>query len=317
MVKLSIIVCTYNRSALLERCLLSLIVAQQKRPFELLVIDNNSTDDTATVIQRLAARAQQADIALRWFNEPEQGLSAARNRGFHEAAGAFVAYLDDDAFVDQHWIERALEMIHGLEPDVLLLGAKVTPEPGFAAPEWMPDALVRKPPADLDERFVVADQARSLIAGSNMIFRKHALERLGGFDPQLGRIADRQRAAEETELFYRLERIGRMRYTPRLVVFHPAVITDLTVGKVLERGWYAGLTEPRKRLASKRSGLRMIDVLCWANSARYLLLAALLVLRWGGVRRKPVVEALFNAAQMAGLFVGNLRAVPSRLSPRK
>ncbi|MFH1754161.1 MAG: glycosyltransferase family A protein, partial [Candidatus Latescibacterota bacterium] len=105
MVKLSVIVCTYNRSPLLVSCLDSLV--NQTLPvtnFEIVLVNNNSTDDTQAIAERYAGGHGN----IRVINELKQGLSHARNRGWQEAKGKYVAYIDDDAKTLSDWAGRVV-----------------------------------------------------------------------------------------------------------------------------------------------------------------------------------------------------------------
>jgi glycosyltransferase involved in cell wall biosynthesis len=95
---LSVVICTYNRAELLERALNSLLNSPREasESWELLVIDNNSTDMTKEVVSSYEAR---------YILEPNQGIAYARNRGYMEAKGTYVAYIDDDAYVDSGWLD--------------------------------------------------------------------------------------------------------------------------------------------------------------------------------------------------------------------
>lgn len=96
--QLSIIVCTCNRAAFLQRCLDALIAQSvPETAYEVLVVDNNSTDETASVVARMLPRHPH----LRYVREEHQGLSYARNRGMRETASPWVAYVDDDGRFSQ------------------------------------------------------------------------------------------------------------------------------------------------------------------------------------------------------------------------
>src|SRR5881296_1050143 len=98
---LTVLVCTHNRADLLRGALESL----EPTRFEVLVVDNASTDATPAVVAECAARAK---IEIRCARETELGLDAARNRGLREAAGEFVAFLDDDARARHDWAAEIL-----------------------------------------------------------------------------------------------------------------------------------------------------------------------------------------------------------------
>ena len=101
---LSVIICTYNREKYI-RPLLESVVANTlaKDQYEIVLVDNNCTDNTRLVCEQFAA--DHTDVAFRYVEEPEQGLSAARNKGIQEAQGDIIVYVDDDALVDDHYLK--------------------------------------------------------------------------------------------------------------------------------------------------------------------------------------------------------------------
>jgi glycosyltransferase involved in cell wall biosynthesis len=105
--ELTILVCTHNRAELLSGVLESLGNQSLGRErFEVIVVDNASTDDTPAVADRCA---KQGKLQARYVREPELGLDAARNRGIREARGEIVAFLDDDARARYDWAEAVLD----------------------------------------------------------------------------------------------------------------------------------------------------------------------------------------------------------------
>jgi len=128
----SVVICTLNRAALLKTALESL--AEQTAPpgsFEVLVVDNGSTDDTAQV-----ADGFRKVLNLTCVREGRTGLSHARNRGYLGAHGAYVAYLDDDATARPDWVEGILAAVQRENPDVL--GGPVIPVFAAGRPAWFP-----------------------------------------------------------------------------------------------------------------------------------------------------------------------------------
>src|SRR5574341_2283004 len=100
---ISVIVCTYNRSRILKRMLKSFFLQDCRDAinYELIVVDNNSTDDTRTVVSEF-----MHSPTVRYVFEGKQGLSVARNRGVAESNGEFVSFLDDDVIVDKTWLKK-------------------------------------------------------------------------------------------------------------------------------------------------------------------------------------------------------------------
>lgn len=218
---LSVVICTYNRSASLRGTLASLnactLPSPEEATVELVVVDNNSSDDTA---QACADFATVARMPFRWVVETEQGLSFARNRGIREVAGAVVIFTDDDILVNREWLLVYAQEFAGGGADCVF--GRIHPEWRGRRPAWFSDAL--KPAYALldygDDRFVVTSRAFEFY-GANFAVRKRALEQLGGFDVRLGRTKGKLYIGEETRLFLELRRTGAtIIYNPAIEVLH-------------------------------------------------------------------------------------------------
>jgi glycosyltransferase involved in cell wall biosynthesis len=224
MIEATVLVCTRNRGGELARALDVLGAHATTAPWELLVVDNASTDDTCAVARRFAARhPDRVRVAV----EPTLGLSAARDCGVRLARGEIVVFLDDDAEPLPGWLDAYLEALR--EPGVLAAGGPVEPLFSGPLPVW------------LGARFLpylsVWDRGREphdlayneLPRGTNMAFRREAFELVGGFDRRLGRSGRSLRSCEETELGLRLERCGgRIVYVPGAGVRHRVDASRLT-----------------------------------------------------------------------------------------
>src|SRR5688572_20182007 len=122
--RISAVVCTYNRSDRMAAAVRSLLVQTlPSTDYEVLVVDNCSTDDTAAVVDRL----RQGAPNLRYEHEPTLGLNPARNRGWQAARAPHVAYLDDDAIADPGWLAAILEVFETVRPTPAAVGGKIEP----------------------------------------------------------------------------------------------------------------------------------------------------------------------------------------------
>jgi glycosyltransferase involved in cell wall biosynthesis len=182
----SVIVCTNNRAALLERSILSLLGCERDQPFEILVVDNASTDDTPAVVERLAG--EHPDSQLRYVLEPRLGLHHARHAGARAAHADLLLYTDDDVEVDPRWVSAYVRAFGG-HPDMLVAGGPAIPGWETEPPRWvaelyasdwfcLPLALIDRGPQFL------LDSAGHFF-GVNMAVRAEALRRFGGFRPEL------------------------------------------------------------------------------------------------------------------------------------
>ena len=134
MLKYSIVIATYNRAADLRETLKSLAGLEPDGSWEVIVVDNNSPDDTPGVVQAATA---SFPVPLRYFFEREQGRSPALNCGVRAAAGSIVVTTDDDVRVPSDWLNRAAEGLERLGCDYV--GGRVLPIWGGPRPAWLPD----------------------------------------------------------------------------------------------------------------------------------------------------------------------------------
>ncbi len=213
---ISIVVCTYNRAALLRGMLRSFFAQSDLDAidYELIVVDNNSTDETAAVAAEFAQGR-----ALRIVGEKEQGLSHARNRGIREARGEYVAFLDDDVEVDDGWLKALSRCIEEETPDAA--GGMIHLIFDAEAPDWFGPKF-RETMGQLNlgsERREVGQEER--LNGGNLAIRVETLKRYEGFSGALGRAGGNLLAGEETALLRRIQDGGgRLVYDPAFSVGH-------------------------------------------------------------------------------------------------
>ncbi len=229
MIRLSLIIATYNRARPLLEALES-VVAQDAPPalWECVVVNNNSQDDTEARFADFAAR--HPAFALRMVREPRQGLSHARNCGIAAARGEYLAIIDDDERINPGFVAAYIRFFD-THPDAVAAGGRIIPEYPAGRPAWM-SRYVERPvanPLDLGDRVRLFPAGR-IPGGGNMALRRTAVERYGGFDPALGRVGGRLIGGEESDLFARLARAGeRCWYVPDAVMWHiipPEKLTD-------------------------------------------------------------------------------------------
>ena len=132
---ISAIICTYNREKYITECLEHLRIACQNKMLEVLVVDNNSTDSSASLIKGYLD--SHPDFPGRYILETKQGLSHARNRGIKEAKGDILVFLDDDSMVAPDYLEQLLKAMDS-HPDAGAFGGRITPlfEDG-KTPRWL------------------------------------------------------------------------------------------------------------------------------------------------------------------------------------
>jgi glycosyltransferase involved in cell wall biosynthesis len=225
---ISVIVCTYNRCERLRSALGSL--AQLRAPsdisWELIVVDNNCTDETAEAIKTFAANSR---ICVRYVFEAQQGLSYARNAGIKAARGDIVAFTDDDVTVHPRWLCELQKTFD--EYDCLGVGGKIVPVWNGQEPSW----LRRDGPFAFRSGVIVSfdqgEEAQELTispVGANMAYKKVGFEEHGFFRTDLGKIGKDSMLGEEVEFCMRLFRAGRrVVYAPKAIVYHPVELSKL------------------------------------------------------------------------------------------
>lgn len=216
---ISICICTYNRSEILAYCLNSLILMDDPRPehdVEIIVVDNNSNDDTRTVVTNLISRCP---FKLRYVFEEQQGISAARNRAIREATGTYCAFLDDECIVDRNWLSVAIGDIIQFNPSIIggpYYGAFL---PGDH-PKWFKVEYGDAP--FITQRYGKGFQEKFRASSGNMFVRRDVFENVL-FDVTMGPKGDQLKIGEETDLqerFLRDHRSESIFYDPELIVHH-------------------------------------------------------------------------------------------------
>jgi glycosyltransferase involved in cell wall biosynthesis len=230
---LSIVLCTFNRAPLLARALAALVAAASDAA-ELVVVDNNSTDDTADVVKQFS----DGRLTVRLVHEPKQGLSLARNTGICAAKGELIAFTDDDVVVDREWIAS---LQHAFErfPDAAWIGGKVLPIWPAPPPRWLTAA--RWAPLALvdygDRAFVIGPDRPLCIVGANLAVRRAALDVTGLFAASVQRVGAGAGTTEDHELQLRLMNAGFTgAYDPAVVVHAPVDSGRMT--KAFHRKWH-------------------------------------------------------------------------------
>jgi glycosyltransferase involved in cell wall biosynthesis len=237
MPNISVIICAYNRSQSVAELLDCLLVQESDSPFEVMVVDNNSKDNTREVVESYIPRFGSR---LRYFFEPRQGKSFALNSGIRESRGEILAFLDDDCLVKPDYVNQINKVFeeHGTNMD--FYGGKIDAHwVGGSCPPWLSEIISDQTEySKNDERYwrrvffrgplAILDYGKSsfpvdstqenyksfLFYGPNMGVRKSALEKIGGY--ALDRVI-----TQDTEVCLRLIQ-SRMKgvYVPSVVVEH-------------------------------------------------------------------------------------------------
>jgi glucosyl-dolichyl phosphate glucuronosyltransferase len=250
--KYSVVIATYDRAADLRETLASLAGLRPDGAWEVIVVDNNSTDTTRAVVEE-AARVFPAP--LRYVFEPAQGRSPALNAGIRQAHGSIIVTTDDDVRVEPDWLDRAGDALDRLGCDYV--GGRVLPIWGGPRPAWLPDhggkhwAVI----ALLDYGSQPIEFGARVPLGVNMAFRRAAFDRAGLLDPHTGRKAGTLLGQEVREWCIRARAAGvRGFYAPEMAVRH--IIPASRLNKRYFRRWFywRGIS---RALLYEKSGLDM------------------------------------------------------------
>jgi glycosyltransferase involved in cell wall biosynthesis len=224
----SVVICTHDRARHLGRALESVLL--QRAPdvdFEVVVVDNRSTDDTAAVV-----RSFGADV--RYVYEEQLGLCHARNRGWRSARGRWIAYLDDDAVASPGWLATIAETFAGAR-DCGVLGGKVEPIWEAPSPPWLSEGIARSLTIVdwTEEPRCLDDLEREWLVGANLAAPRAVLAEVGGFRPQLDRVGTRMLSGGDVFFQKEVTRRGwRCLYHPAMAVRH------LVPAERLEKAWF-------------------------------------------------------------------------------
>ncbi len=210
---ISVIICTYNRDKHIGRALKSLVNQDfDRRDYEIIVVDNNSTDQTADIIHNF--KKSHPDFNITIAREEKQGLSYARNKGLELAKGKYVSYIDDDGIAREDYIKQ-IKAYTLKYPDDVAFGGKVLPiyEKG-QAPAWMSPYIERIiSVVDLGDKVKILNKTYPV--GCNMFFKKSLFNQIGGFNTAL------KLRSDDKYIFLKIRAAGfRILYLPEVVVWH-------------------------------------------------------------------------------------------------
>lgn len=252
-INISVAICTYNRARLLPRALDSLL--SQKLPadrFEILVVDNGSTDNTWDIVAAYKARKQN----IRYIYEPILGIARARNRAISETSGKFIAFLDDDARATEKWLVRHAQAWQAGYQAVV----------GRVELDWQgkrPDWLLSEHETLL-ARYNYGTQDCDLPHNAHLIttnasFSISLLRSLQGFDESLGHRGRVLVGGEDNDLFYRIVARGiSVRYLASAVVMHSVAAERLTEWWLIGRMFWEGMGNAYSDYRSSRPPVRRL-----------------------------------------------------------
>jgi len=269
--RISIVVCTYNGARTLRDCLEGLRRLSYPA-YEVIVVDDGSTDATAAIAR---------EYNCRLIRTANRGLANARNTGLAAATGEIIAYIDDDAYPDPHWLSY------------LAATFLSTSHAGVGGPNVAPagdgpiaECVARAPGGPV--HVLLTDREAEHIPGCNMAFRKACLEAIGGFDPQF------RTAGDDVDVCWRLQERGwTLGFQPPALVWHHRRNSVRTYWKQ-QIGYGRAEAMLERKWPEKYNGPGHVR---WAGRMYGLGLTALL-----GLRRPRIYHGVWGGAPFQSLY---------------
>ncbi|CAM4140042.1 glycosyltransferase [Paenibacillus alkaliterrae] len=236
--KATVAICTHNRAEDVREALLSLLRQNFTDAFEVIVVDNRSTDNTKQVVQEVN---QMTSIPIIYVYEERLGLSVARNRAIREAKGEYVLFLDDDAVASREWISGIVSLFE-TDPRIGCVGGKIEPAWEGAEPTWLlPENRTLYTILDYSHE-IVEMQNPAIPFGANVAFRKSVFNSLKPFREDLGRVGSNLLSSEEAELIDRIRSRYSVYYTPHAWVRHKIPRSRVSRKWLLRRIYWQGVS---------------------------------------------------------------------------
>lgn len=217
--KVSAVICSYNRARFIIAAVESLFdQAYDHQLYEVIVVDNNSTDNTVALLEQYKQQHPQYNFS--YYVETNQGVAYTRTRCAKEAKGEIIAYLDDDSTAQAGWL-AGIAAFFDEHPATWSVGGKIVPHFLTGVPDWYSKyffGLV----GNFDQGPVVKRMTGARYpCGANMAFRKRVFEEIGYFNTDLGRKGTGLLANEEKDIYLRILAAGHeVHYLPYVWVLH-------------------------------------------------------------------------------------------------
>ncbi|WP_040574378.1 glycosyltransferase [Methylohalobius crimeensis] len=250
--RLTIIICTHNRSELLARTLDHLNRAHYPRQdCQILVVANACHDDTLSL---LYAYQEKMHIPLKFMEEPRPGKSHALNTGLAAVDSGIVAFVDDDHRVDTDYPLAVAEGFRTF-PDTDLVCGRILPDWTGEEPAWVheenffPIYPLPVPRYDQGKEGRWIGTEGPLPGGGNLAIRKEVIDSVGGFSAELGPKGHDLGGSEDSEFVLRALKAGcRLRYTPEMLQYHYVDMERLRLGYIIHKAYKRSQTVVRYRI---------------------------------------------------------------------
>lgn len=197
--RISVVIPAFNEEKLISKTLQSLVDQKIDEEFEVIVVDNNSTDQTVDIVKKFNDKLTKLKIV----NQNKQGIAPSRNKGFEKARGQIIASTDSDEILPKNWLEVITKTL-GTDDDVVACFGPYL----YYDKSWLFNRLTLMV-------FYISDLIQKILGGTyglrggNCAIKKDAWERVGGFNEALNIL-------EDVEIAQRLKRIGKIKYLPNL-----------------------------------------------------------------------------------------------------
>lgn len=301
-IRISAIVATRNRAPYLRKALQSLVA--QTLPselYEIIVVDNGSEDETKSVVDEFSAAPN-----LRYIYEPIAGCSRARNKGWHNARGEYIAFLDDDAIACPEWLALYLNAFDKFGSDLGLIGGRVELIWEMPKPDWLlDDRLGELSVYRYSGTPVVLNEAQ-VLSICNLACPRKVLDEVMGLREDLGKTGSVPLAHAEWALKRELDSRGfRSLYHPDILVHHHIPASRMTKRWFRQRAYWSALSEavmynPHGRLSTVTRVEMAIKRIGWVLPR---LLIGLVTID-PGYRFKREIQVREAAGYVAGLLKG-------------
>jgi glucosyl-dolichyl phosphate glucuronosyltransferase len=317
----TVLICSYNRAEYLADTLDTLKASRTDGlRWDVLVVDNNSTDSTREVVN---SRIAVFPVSLTYLFEPRQGKSNALNTGLARTGAAIVVFTDDDVRVSEGWLEASCRPLLN-DPTLDYTGGPVRPLWKRPRPSWLhatrSDLWGTLAILDYGPEPFIFEDRRRVPLGANMAVRRALIDRIGGFDSSLGRNGTSLLGQEQAEFFCRSRAVGaRGLYVPAASLEHHVPARRLTRAYFIRWWYWKGVSKARleERHPVTELGLDLTRVRRIVGVPRFMVGTAMRDLI-GLVHATVTLDGveLMRRLTMLSYFVGYARAAWRSRTPR-
>lgn len=302
----SVVVCTYNGALRLPGLIKALRSQRSNCHWELVIVDNNSSDRTAAIIHQLSGKLSwRTDVPLRYCLEPKQGLAFARRRAIAETQSPLIGFLDDDTLPDSHWVEAAFEFAQrhleaGAYGSSITGLYEVSPPPGFERIACCLAIINRG-----ENPFQYAPDRGVLPAGAGMVVRRKAwLGQVPAVPALAGVKANSLKAkGEDVETLSYIRRAWPIWHNPAMKLRHVIPKERLERAYLKNLFWQIGLSRyPLRRLRYRRWQWPLFVGLFFANDLRKALWYSLALL-WCAARSQQALKTTCGTVENCELLL--------------